>query len=509
MERPKFVKTESSRPGLSLRITLLTATMITLVVGALTAYSYSRLYRQVEEKFGWTLEHIAKTAALRVSGEDHDRVREAGDETTPEFERIREYLSGVMRENDLTPETIYTFHASPSGNLTFGVMLHETPFVGDYYPVPEKNMALVKEALSGKSRFTGLYADEHGSWISGYAPIRDRQGGVVGLLAVDYKVDRFIAALEQEVFMNLAVGLLFVVLGVAVSYRLARQISRPIERLNTAALGIMNENYDVALEVRGRDEVSQLTRSFNSMAASLRERLMMLRYVPRHTKEMIRKTIENEITPEGERKEVAILFSDVRGFTKYSQSHFPEAVIKTLNVLLGLQGEIIEKYNGYVDKFVGDEVVAIFEGAPHERVRNAMRAAVEIQRVIDERCRSAIAGAEAATDGGQKTADEGETLMVGIGISMGDVVMGSMGSSSRQDYTVIGDNVNLAARLCNGAKGGEILLSSNVFRISEGDPELAAEIPIRLKGLAKIKGFMQKMHVYTVQPGEGVVPAAS
>ncbi len=484
--RLKIVKIDPSRPGLSLRITLLTATLITLVVGALTVYSYSRLYRQVEEKFGWTLEHIAKTAAIRISGEDHDRVRKAGDENTPEFARIREYLDRVMRENDLTSETIYTFHASESGNLTFGVMLHETPFVGDYYPVPEENMYLVKQALSGNSKFTQLYSDEHGSWISGYAPIRDGEGAVVGLLAVDYKVDRFIAALEQEVLMNLGVGLLFVLLGVLVSYRLARQISRPIERLNTAALGIMNENYDVALEVRGRDEVSQLTRSFNSMAASLRERLMMLRYVPRHTKEMIRKTIANEITPEGERKEVAILFSDVRGFTKYSQSHFPEEVIQTLNVLLGLQGEIIEKFGGYVDKFVGDEVVAIFEGPANHRVRNAMRAAVEIQR--------AMAARQTEAQGA------GDNLQVGIGISMGDVVMGSMGSSSRQDYTVIGDNVNLAARLCNGAPGGEILLSSNVYRVSEGDPELAAEIPMALKGLAKIKGFMQKMHVYTVRP---------
>ncbi|MCR9141753.1 MAG: adenylate/guanylate cyclase domain-containing protein [bacterium] len=491
------MKTVSARPGLSLRITLLTATLITLVVAALTAYSYSRLYRQVEEKFGWTLEHIAKTAALEISGEDHERVRRAGDEDSPEFGRIRDYLQGVMRENDLTPETIYTFHASPSGNLTFGVMLHEKPFVGDYYPVPEKNMALVKQALGGQSSFTRLYTDEHGSWISGFAPIRNADGRVNGLLAVDYRVDRFIAALEQEVLMNLGVGLLFVLLGVVVSYRLARQISRPIERLNSAAQGIMNEDYDVSLEVKGRDEVSQLTRSFNSMAASLRERLMMLRYVPRHTKEMIRKTIENEITPGGERKEVAILFSDVRGFTKYSQSHFPEDVIKTLNVLLGLQGEIIEKHSGYVDKFVGDEVVAIFEGPPHERVRNAMRAAVEIQKSIEERCQRAIA---AQSTGEEAGADE--ALRVGIGISMGDVVMGSMGSSSRQDYTVIGDNVNLAARLCNGAGGGEILLSSNVYRISEGDPELAAEIPIRLKGLAKIKGFMQKMHVYVVRPAD-------
>ncbi len=478
---------QSIRSGLSLRITLLTATLITLVVGALTAYSYGRLYKQVEEKFGWTLEHIAKTAAIRIAGEDHDRIREAGDEQRPEFARIRDYLAGVMRENDLTTETIYTFHASPSGNLTFGVMLHESPFVGDYYPVPETNMALVKEALAGSSRYTRLYSDEHGSWISGYAPIRHSDGTVIGLLAVDYKVDRFISELEQEVLMNLMAGLVFVIAGVALSYRLARQISHPIERLNVAAQGIMNENYDVSLEVRGQDEVSQLTRSFNSMASSLKERLLMLRYVPRHTKEMIRKTIDHEIDPGGERKEVLIFFSDVRGFTHFSQNHYPEQVIQTLNDLLGLQGDIIEKHGGYVDKFVGDEVVAIFEGSAPERVRSGLLAATEIQACFAERAAAA-------------SADQvWQALQVGIGLSMGDVVMGSMGSASRQDYTVIGDNVNLAARLCSGAGAGEILLSSNVYRVSEADGEINERMEISLKGLGKIKGFLQRMHICTAR----------
>lgn len=480
------MQSQSVRSGLSLRITLLTGTLITLVVGLLTAYSYNQLYRQVEEKFGWTLEHIAKTAAIRIDGDDHHLVRKAGDEDLPEFERIRAYLNGVMRENDLTPETIYTFHASPSGNLTFGVMLQEVPFVGDYYPVPEENMGLVKEALAGSSRFTKLYTDEHGSWISGYAPIRSASGTVTGLLAVDYRVDQFIAELEQEVIMNLMAGLIFVIIGVALSYRLARQISHPIEQLNAAAQGIMNENYDVALQVSGRDEVSQLTRSFNSMASSLKERLLMLRYVPRHTKEMIRKTIDQEIDPGGERKEVLILFSDVRGFTRFSQTHYPEQVIQTLNDLLGLQGDIIEKHGGYVDKFVGDEVVAIFEGSARERVRGALSAAIEIQQRMAER---AAAGSDEAA----------QALQVGIGLSMGDVVMGSMGSASRQDYTVIGDNVNLAARLCSGAGAGEILLSSNVYRVSEADAELEGRIEIKLKGLGKVKGFLQRMHIYSAR----------
>ena len=211
--RHKNVQTSLARPGLSLRITLLTATLITLVVAALTVYSYSRLYRQVEEKFGWTLEHIAKTAALGISGEEHSNIRGPADENSAEFRNIRDYLREVMRENDLTPETIYTFHPGANGELIFCVMLHEKPFIGDVYVPPPANRRLVEQALAGRSSYTRLYTDEHGRWISGYAPIRAKDGSVQGLLAVDYRVDRFIMALEREVLMNVLVGLLFVLFG--------------------------------------------------------------------------------------------------------------------------------------------------------------------------------------------------------------------------------------------------------------------------------------------------------
>lgn len=116
-----------------------------------------------------------------------------------------------------------------------------------------------------------------------------------------------------------------------------------------------------------------------------------------------------------------IFFSDVRGFTSFSQNHYPEQVIQTLNVLLGLQGDIIEKHGGYVDKFVGDEVVAIFEGSAPERVRSGLLAATEIQACFAER-------ADAAGASPDKLDQVGQELQVGIALSMGDMVMDSMGS---------------------------------------------------------------------------------
>lgn len=473
--------------NLSAKITLLTASMFVIVLGFLTIYNYLRDYQQVEEKFGWTLEHIAATAAVSIDGDRHGAVTKSGDENGSAFETIRAHLSRVKAANDLTNETIYTFHVvdAEAGRLAFAVMLHPEPFVGDAYEVPEDIRAIVQTVVREKRpAYTQLYSDDHGSWISGYAPILNEDGELRGILAVDYQVDRFLMALYEDVARTLLYDLGFVLLGVALSFWLSRRISRPVERLSVAARDIMEERYDFRLPVQSKDEIGQLTETFNSMAASLRERLLMFRYVPRHTKEMIRKLISGEVSAKGEKKNVAVLFSDIRGFTKFSSANTAEDVIAALNRYLGMQAEIIESRDGYVDKFVGDEVVAVFEGP--DRAQNALRAAVEIHNRLER-------------EAGEAERRGGAALHVGIGLSMGPVVMGNMGSAARQDYTVIGDNVNLAARLCSAAKPGEILLSSNIFRAVEDDEGIEELCEVRLYGLARVKGFAMEMHLYHIR----------
>ena len=101
-----------------------------------------------------------------------------------------------------------------------------------------------------------------------------------------------------------------------------------------------------------------------------------------------------------------------------------------VNTILSRQAEIVKKFGGDIDKFVGDELVAIFEGP--SMVRDAVHCAIEIQRKIKS-----------------MAAELGEEIGIGIGINTGEMVMGAMGSEHRMDYTVIGDSVNLGARLCS------------------------------------------------------------
>jgi adenylate cyclase len=139
----------------------------------------------------------------------------------------------------------------------------------------------------------------------------------------------------------------------------------------------------------------------------------------------------------GDRKEITVLFSDIRGFTSFSEKHEPEEVVSLLNEYLGAMTEIVFQYEGTLDKFVGDAIVAYW-GAPVGQPDHAERA-----------CRCALAMITRLKELQAKWAAEGKHVLdIGIGINTGGMVVGNMGAPGKKmDYTVIGDNVNLGARL--------------------------------------------------------------
>jgi hypothetical protein len=142
--------------------------------------------------------------------------------------------------------------------------------------------------------------------------------------------------------------------------------------------GDLNQQVKVAY----KDEIGKLTESFNQMVLSLlslREKLYMEKYLSHSTLKSIRKVRDNSaLKLGGERKYVTALFSDVRGFTAMPEKMSPEEVVEVLNIYLNLQEKIVRNWGGTVDKYVGDEIMAIFEGKGLEI--NAVRAAIEIQR---------------------------------------------------------------------------------------------------------------------------------
>lgn len=181
---------------------------------------------------------------------------------------------------------------------------------------------------------------------------------------------------------------------------------------------------------------------------------------------------EVEVAKGGHVRETTVFFSDIRGFTSMSQKSSPQDVVNMLNEYFELMVEVIFKYEGTLDKFVGDEIMALF-GAPVTHPDDAYRAvkvAVEQMRVLDEFNRTRMAEGEAP-------------VRIGIGINTGELVAGYLGSSHALEYTVIGDTVNIASRLCSCAKGGEIIISKNTYELVKDYFKVEELPPTRVKGI--------------------------
>ncbi|HKO94656.1 MAG TPA: adenylate/guanylate cyclase domain-containing protein, partial [Polyangiaceae bacterium] len=181
-----------------------------------------------------------------------------------------------------------------------------------------------------------------------------------------------------------------------------------------------------------------------------------------------------EVKKGGELRDTTMLFSDIRGFTSMSESRNAQEIVDMLNEYFELMVEIIFRYEGTLDKFVGDEIMALY-GSPVTHADDPVRAvhsALDMLEVLgrwnDERTRR-----------GQVP------VHIGIGINSGDVVAGYLGSSKALEYTVIGDAVNTGSRLCSAAKAGQILVSEDTEKRLGGRFELQEQPPMSLKGKSK------------------------
>ena len=285
-------------------------------------------------------------------------------------------------------------------------------------------------------------------------------------------------AIAANKIRSAGIGLL-TMLGVWLVIRIFMKtvVVKPVQVIGAVAQRVGEGDFTAHASVTSRDEIGSLALRINEMIQGLRERFHLEKFVSQQTVDAVRKADHLGVRLGGERRIATVLFSDIRGFTAYAEKVDPERVVTMLNACLAKQSAIVKKHGGDIDKFVGDELVAVFEG--REMIERAMRAAIEIQGNI-----------------GQLPGEvESGVIKVGIGINTGEMVMGAMGSPERMDYTVIGDNVNLGARLCSSAKAGQILVSGSTAGLISGNPEFHLK---RLDPLT-VKGKEKPIEVYEVQ----------
>lgn len=196
-----------------------------------------------------------------------------------------------------------------------------------------------------------------------------------------------------------------------------------------------------------------------------------------------------DIAQGGTRQEVTMLFADIRGFTSMSERTTPESMVQTLNQYFEVMVDVLFRHGGTLDKYVGDEIIGLF-GAPvalPDAALRAVRCGLDMMRALDEFNRI-------------RAANGLEPLYIGIGINTGPVIAGAIGSSQTLQYTVIGDAVNVAARLCGVAQKDEVIVSATTMAQCHPWVITEAREPVALKGKAQALPIFRAIGIHETLP---------
>jgi adenylate cyclase len=226
-------------------------------------------------------------------------------------------------------------------------------------------------------------------------------------------------------------------------------------------------------------DLDELVARMESVLRRARQVQHVRRLFARYTSdEVVEKILTGgEVALSGEKREVTILFVDIRSFSALSERHPPEQVLRMLNRVLGRLSDVVLACDGRVDKFLGDGLMAVF-GAPvaHEDdPLRAMRAAMRMMQEAGELRRG-------APHGGDEAIWPEEGLQLGIGINTGVVVVGNLGSERRSEYTCIGDSVNVCSRLCELARPGQVLIGPRTRELLGDAADVGPHAMMRLRG---------------------------
>jgi len=249
-----------------------------------------------------------------------------------------------------------------------------------------------------------------------------------------------------------------------------------IRKISEKAAQVARGNYGDPLPVGSQDEIGQLTRTFNDMVAGLKERDFVTNTFGRYVDpEIARKLLQRPEATRlgGEKREVVILFADIRGFTPLAEGLSPEATIHLMNRFFSEMIEVIQGHHGIIVDFLGDAILAFFDPLdatlPHT-MRQALRCSLEMQQAMGKV--NVSAGKMAVPP-----------LSLGVGLHAGEVVVGNIGSENRAKYGIIGSAVNLAGRIQTKAQGGEVVISASIYRQVHQDLVAKREFETQLKGI--------------------------
>jgi class 3 adenylate cyclase/HAMP domain-containing protein len=440
-----------------------------------------------------------------------DEERAALVEASPDFRVISDALNAVRTIEGRLVHYIYIFTPTPDplsaqyvvdgdvlpalekqarGETASSDISHfGSPFDMSGFPVPRRTLAerhpYVEEAWSRDPEF-------HVNSISGYAPIFGRGGELLGALGIDMVDTDVRLILSNATRLTLIVIAGALVLTVASSILLGTLFTRGIVSLDQVVRRFDGKNLAARADIRTRDEVGRLSVSFNAMADTIQrysahlEALLSAygRFVPQKFLGLLKKgSILDVKLGDQTEKEMAVLFSDIVGFTSLSEAMTPFENFRFLNSFLSRMGPRIRTAGGFIDKYIGDGIMALFPEKPDD----AFTAAVGMQEAMVEynthRARS-----------------DYKPISIGIGLNAGRLMLGTVGEHERMDGSVISDAVNLASRLQGLTRvyGSAILTTGQTLKMLAEPTRFRCRFVDRVR----VRGRKETILLFEVLDGE-------
>jgi class 3 adenylate cyclase len=378
-----------------------------------------------------------------------------------------------------------------------------TDLNGEMELVQEKNFPLNILLNAPTGSFKGPKGDEYIFLTTKIFPNENVYLILYRLKSVEFGfIDAVSTGLKKLVqhltIQNIIISILTLALASYLISRLAYFITNPILILAKNSKNVKEGHLDQVdlppFEEHGEDEIEDLYHSFSEMVKGLKEKEKVKGILNKVVSQKIaNKILEGNITLGGEEKVVTVLFADIRHFTQMTEQMKPTELIQVLNSYMTRLADVIDKNNGVIDKYVGDEVMALF-GAPvadTESAAAAVSCALEMMKEVENwnanRIRLGL-----------------NPIDIGIGIHTGIVVAGNVGAENRLNYTVLGANVNLASRLCAAAEAKQILISKDTLNA----PKVKEMISYNELSPISLKGFSKLTQVYEVLPIESSADSA-
>jgi len=330
--------------------------------------------------------------------------------------------------------------------------------------------------------------------LSSYVSEINFQDLTVGYCVLTFDRSFMGAAYKNTLRTILLITVLMVGFGVVVAVLIGRRLSRPVQQLVDGTHEISEGNYQFRFKNYRKDELGQLMRSLNTMTEGLSKKEKVEQTFSRYVSHDVASTVMDDVKSRlgGSHVEATVLYADIAGFTRLSENLEPEALHKLLNDYFTLIDTIAGDHKGHIDKYIGDCAMILF-GAPihdEEHGINGIRCGLEIQRAIEEYNHTRL--------------DQGMiTVEFSVAINSGVMLAGNVGSERRMEYTVIGNSVNLAARLSSIATAGQVLVTRDLHDSLLLDKHYETSLTKTIR----LRGKTDPVEIWKVEPRAKLVSA--